>query len=372
MTPDCAEHGVDRRRGQPAAPDRVAERVGLRRPSRPHRHHRLAAGEAARHPAELARVPEAFQIEQHDLRLVVVLPELQQVVPRDVRPVAGRDERRDAEATAYGAGEDRPAERPALAEEADRRPTRHARRERGVERHLGIGVDDAQRVGPDDPHPVAPRASHELALPRDAVRPGLGVAARHHEHAGDPGGGAVVDHVQHAVGGHCDEREGDRLRHLGDGGVGRNSEHLLACLGGRLVHRRQATGEPALDHVPQQPVAERGRIAPGSHDHDGVGGDEPRHADRLRTVLAREPHRDRGVGRLDVEGQRHDTVIEMTSRVIAGLFESGEHAPVVGQHLGDEARDPALSGGDRQVLEHDRPESAALVVVAHHERHLGV
>ena len=44
---------------------------------------------------------------------------------------------------------------------------------------------------------------------------------------------------------------------------------------------------------------------------------------------------------------------------------------VLGEHLGDEAREAALAGGRGEVLEQDRPETPALVVVAHDERDLG-
>ena len=42
--------------------------------------------------------------------------------------------------------------------------------DRGAQPRPGIGVDDTERVGPDEPHPVFPDRRHQVPLLLDAVR----------------------------------------------------------------------------------------------------------------------------------------------------------------------------------------------------------
>ncbi len=83
------------------------------------REDRLAARDPAGDAREPPRVPERLDVEQDRLGRRVVLPPLEQVVRRDVRLVADRDERRQAEAARDRRLEEREAERAALRREAD-------------------------------------------------------------------------------------------------------------------------------------------------------------------------------------------------------------------------------------------------------------
>ena len=69
----------------------VAGRAALQREDR------LPSGDPTGEPAEPARIAERLEVEEHDVRLVVVLPPLEQVVRGDVRLVPDRDERGEAE-----------------------------------------------------------------------------------------------------------------------------------------------------------------------------------------------------------------------------------------------------------------------------------
>jgi hypothetical protein len=88
-------------------------------------------------------------------------------------------------------------------------------------------------------------------------------------------------------------------------------------------------------------------------------------------VLARGHHRQRPLGRVDVEGEVHDAVVDVAADLVARLGEDREHPPVLGQHLGDEAGDALLARGGGQVLQEHRAHAAALVGVGDVERHLG-
>ena len=82
-----------------------------------HREDRLLAGDAAGDLAEAARVAERLEVEHDQLRALVLLPVLEQVVGRHVRLVADRDERREAEAPLRRLLEQREPERAALRRE---------------------------------------------------------------------------------------------------------------------------------------------------------------------------------------------------------------------------------------------------------------
>ena len=194
------EHRVDglRRRGDLA--DRVAHRHTLGGATRAHRHDRLAQRDATSDPRELARVTDRLEVHHHDLGRVVLLPVLEEVVAGDVGAVAGADERRETEATVLDLLEDRGAERTGLAEEPGTSARRHQPREGGVELDAGVGVDDAERIGADQPQAVGPRQADELALPLATLLPRLGEA------------GGDDDQPVHALGRAVEDDVGDRRR----------------------------------------------------------------------------------------------------------------------------------------------------------------
>ncbi len=101
------------------------------------------------------------------------------------------------------------AEGTGLAEEAGPPARRHHRRQRGVQRHLGGGVDHAEAVGADQPQAVGAGQADQLALPLAALLPGLGEAAGDHDQPVDALGRAVEDDVLDRVGRHRDDRHVD-------------------------------------------------------------------------------------------------------------------------------------------------------------------
>ena len=187
----------------------VAHRHALRRTPGTHGDHRLDPRDPSGDPGELARVTDRLQVEQDHLGGVVLLPVLQEVVAGHVGAVAGADEGRQAEAAAAHLLQDRRAERAGLAEEAGPTARRHQRRQRGVQRHLRGGVDDAEAVGADQPQAVGARQPDQLALPLAALLAGLGEAAGDHDQAVHALGGAVEHDVLHRLGRHRDDRDVD-------------------------------------------------------------------------------------------------------------------------------------------------------------------
>jgi hypothetical protein len=181
-------------------------------------------------------------------------------------------------------------------------------------------------------------------------------------------GGTVEHHVLDGLGRHRDDRHVDlardvphRLprRHAGDR-VGVGVDHV------------DAPAEVAEDQVAHQGPAD-GVLAPaGADDGDRARREEPLDRGVLGPVLALLHHTDRGVGRVDAEDHLHHAVLEGALHLVAGVLERVDHRLVVRQHLGDELLDAPLPAGLGQVLEQQLADAAALVLVLHQERHLGV
>ena len=117
------------------------------------------------------------------------------------------------------------------------------------------------------------------------------------------------------------------------------------------------------------PIDSSRRLAPMIG--DALGEEDRAHAARLGAVLARELDRLALLGRRDVEGHLDDAVLDVVRDLVARLLEDGEHLAVLRQHLGDEPVDAHLLRDGGQVLEHDRADALALVVVRDVEGDLG-
>jgi len=165
---------------------------------------RLALSQGSRDAGELARVADRLEVQADGHGAVVVDPVLQEVVARDVDPVAGGGEVRHPEAPAVGRGEHGDSQRATLREEAETAGPGHPRRERGVETDLRVGVDEAERVGADHAHPVLAGAPAQLLLALRAVVPALREPTRRDEEVPDALGRALVEDAEHTV-----RRDGD-------------------------------------------------------------------------------------------------------------------------------------------------------------------
>ncbi|CAM4232204.1 hypothetical protein NONI108955_15615 [Nocardia ninae] len=331
-----------------------------------HRDDRLGPGHPARDPGELARVTETLQVEQHHIGIRVGVPILEQVVAGHVGAVAGRHERRQPEIPGRGLTEDGRPQRPGLTEEPDPPAAGQHRCQRRVERHLRIGVHDAERARPDHPHPVSACGGDQLLLGRPAGHTGRVEAGGEHDKPLDALGHTVVQHRADRLRRHRYHREVDLVGDLPHRRVGTHAAHRAPI----RIHREHRT----LEHTGQQVVQHRAAHPAGARcraDHRHRSRSEQiAHAARLGGPLARIPHGEQGFGGIDGEFQVQHRPVPAALHLIARVPEDRHHGGVLREHLGDEGLDLVLRGGTGQVLQQNRAEPAALMRVGHHERDL--
>ena len=294
--PEHRVHGLRRRRD---LADRVTHRHTLRRPPGPDRDDRLAQRDPAGDPRELARVADRLEVHHHDLGRVVLLPVLQEVVAGDVGAVAGADERREPEPPVADLLEDGGAQGTGLAEEAGPAARRHHPGERRVQRHRGIGVDDAERVGADEAQAVGAGQPDQPSLPLPPLLTRLGEAGGDDDQAVHALGRAVEHHVGHRVGGDGHDRHVDVVGDVADRLVRRHAGHRRRA----RVDRVDPTGEVAGDQVADQRLADRVLAATGADHRHRARVEEPVDRGGLGLVLAA-PHRARPACRWGRSGTR--------------------------------------------------------------------
>ena len=145
---------------------------------------------------ELARVAEGLGVHGDDPGVLVVLPELQQVVARDVGLVAQRHEPRQSDRHLRGKLQHRCAQRTRLQRDSDAARWKIDWHERSV--HLGgpgnLTGGDAHAGRPDQPQAVAAGVGNQ----RSDVHIGA-VDGRHDHCAPHPFGDALLDHVGQGV-----------------------------------------------------------------------------------------------------------------------------------------------------------------------------
>ena len=340
-----------------AGPHRVAHRHALGGAAGLHRDHRLAARDPARDPAELARVADRLQVEQHDLGAVVVLPVLQEVVAGDVGAVAGRDERRQAEAAAGHVLQDRHAERAGLAEESGAPARRHHRRQRGVERVVGGGVDDAQRVGADEPQPVGAAHPHQLALQPPPVVAGLGEPGGDHHQPVDALVGAVEHHVGDRLGRYGDHGDVDVVGDVADPVVGRHAGDGVAAE--FTTYTRPWKSPSTRLRTRRCPTVSVRRLAPTTAT---LPASKKRWIDAVSARCSRADITswEVTVGSME-KWQLDDPVGEPATDAVAGVAEDLLHAGVLREDLGDELLHAQLPADLGEVLEQQLTDPAVLV-----------
>ena len=233
-----------------------------RRPAALDDHYRLAAGDPAGDAGELARVAEGLQVEHADRGLAVGLPVLEDVVAGEVGLVPDGDERGDPHPAGAGELDSGDAEGSALRHQPDGPGRRQAGGEGGVEADSRRGVEDAEAVGADQPHPRLAADVEQLPLPAATLLAHLGEAGGDHDQRLDAGGGALAGDLHHLGGGNGDHRQ---LGRRGQGPDRRVGGHRLDHRGGP-VDRVDRSLEIAVEQVPEDAAADRGGGA-GSADH---------------------------------------------------------------------------------------------------------
>ncbi len=346
---------------------RAAARTG-RGAATLHRHDRLAAGDTAGQPGELARVPERFEVQQDHVGVGVLVPVLDEVVAAHVGLVAHRHERRDAEPDLTGLGEQLDSEPTGLRRERDPAGNGRERREGGVEADVVAGVDDAHAVRADHPHAVRAGQLDELPLRRRRAGAQLREPGRDDHEPGHLLRHAVASDVEDVRGRHRDDHQVDLVGDVAHLRVGAHPGDR----GGVRVDRVDGTGEVALEEVAEQRVTDRPRGAAGTHDRHRARREQPIDGTGLRDVLTGLLHLHRRGRRRDGERHLDRPAVEMAFDLEARVGEDAEHLSIVGEGRRHEPADPELTGDGGEVLEQDRAESAPLLVVLDGEGHLGV
>ena len=244
---------------RPRGPDAGARGAALEREDR------LAASEPARDARERARVPERFEIEDDELGLVVVLPPLEQVVRGDVRLVADRDERREAEAPLGSLLEQRQPERAALRGECDRARRERPRTEGCVEaepRHR-----NPKAVWADEPAAVRADEVEQALLALTALGADLGEAGRDDAECLHAARERRLGRVEHERPGQADDCEVGHLGQVRHRFVGGHTADRL----GISVDRIGGADEIRCENVPEELAADRAAATRGAD-----------HGDRLR------------------------------------------------------------------------------------------
>ena len=121
-----------------------------------HRHDRFRRRHAPGDPSQLARVAERLGVQGDHVGRLVVLPELEQVVGREVALVAERHEPRQTEMERVGETQQRLPSVPDCIEIATLPGGTRHRHERGLQHGLGPRRGDPEARRADDPQAVAP------------------------------------------------------------------------------------------------------------------------------------------------------------------------------------------------------------------------
>ena len=226
-------------------------------------------------------------------------------------------------------------------------------REAGIEADPWVGVDDAHRLGADDPHSRLTGGRHEFCLRsvpwgRGALKPvAITSIARTPRHR------AVLDDARHRVDARGDHRQVDRDRGRGDAGIGLDALDLLR-LGMHGVDRpvNPASRRLRSTTCPMDPGR---RLAPTTAIFDGYISAATDRASLARS-RAPSPSRWRRWVRCRTPSSPH-------RRTYVGTVDSPprqgvDHPSVVEEHLGVERRDVVLPGDGGQMLRRYRADTA--------------
>ena len=210
---------------------------------------RLAFAAAA---ARRARVLDRFHIEKEQRDAFVLEHRLGEVGDRDVGFVAGRMDMAHAQALLHRERVDRLRVGAALAHDRERAVARLGLVEDGgeVRHHAGGEIGESLAVGPDEPHPGAPRRVDERVLNPQPLRPGFAEAGGHHH--GDL-------HARRRAGLHRPHRV--LARHGDDRELGRLRQVLEPREGAQALHRAARPGSPGRWRRGSRSAAGRGSAA---------------------------------------------------------------------------------------------------------------
>ena len=256
------------------------QRAGVRRrrprararPPRLDRQHRLGPRHPPRHAAELARVAEGLQVQRDDLGRGVLLPVLQDVVARQVRLVAQRDERATARSRGATCRRSPPPRTPRSGRRSRRCPTgTSARPNVPVSATAGSVLTTPIEFGPTSRIPVDRHASSSSASRAAPSAPASANPAVMTTSAGDARRGALARDRRHGLRRHGDDRQVDRPGRVRD----RRRRAARADEVRVRVDRVELAAEAVVERVPERRAAEGVRPARGADHRDGARPQHP-------------------------------------------------------------------------------------------------
>ena len=327
---------------------------------------RFLGGNAARYATELGRVTERLEVEGNYVRALVRLPVLKEIVTGQVRLVAGRYERGQADPVTPGKVEGGDAECATLGGEAHPAGRRRAGREARVQRDGRVGVDHAEAVGTHEAHAGGP--AHGDAARADARSPASPTSENPADRttraptpaaaqsratsttwaAGTPmtASSRLGDIAQRGVG-----RQAFNRRGVGIDGVDLPRE----AAGDQVRHDRRpdAAGSPRRAHHGDRPGAQHVR-------HSGHGG----------RALALLEQATAGRGQAGREGDLELARLRANFNRESGLAKRPDHPAVAGQHRGGELAHILGGRSLGELGEQEGGYATALPVICHGERDL--
>ena len=226
---------------------------------------------------------------------------------------------------------------------------------------------DAEAVGADQPAAVRAHEREQRVLARRALGAGLGESGGDHAQRPYAAAERGLGRLDHALGRHGDDRQVERVRHVGDRGVGAHARDRLGVRVDRVRRAREVAGHD----VAEQLAADRAPPRRGAHDGHAGGREERRQRGGDGQVVAAVDALEVAGGRLDRQRHLGDAALVLALDLEARALEDAQHRAVVGQHLREEAADPHLAGLLRELLEQPRADALALQLVGDRERDLG-
>ena len=205
------------------------------------------------------------------------------------------------------------------------------------------------------------------ALEDGALGAHLLEAGRDHDRGRDPGGGRVAQGVEDARGRHGDDGQVDPVGQVGEPRARRDPGHDVTA---RVDHVQRA-GVPARQDGAQDGGADAGAVPAYAGHGDAARVEQGRERPGLGAALA-------GIGGRDGARRGRDAHLDadasrprLAGDLEAGVEEDAEHRAVLGEHLGDEAADPQVAAGGREVLQEQAAEAASVLLLVDQEGDLG-
>ncbi len=225
----------------------------------PHLHHHDGL---SRDPGGLERRDEAggfadaLGVDGDDIRVRIPHHPADHLADGDVRLVARGDAERRAQAALARQGEQMRPIGARLADDADParrwKPAFQAGGERPVEPHAVI--EQAERVRPQQPHPMRPRQVRHLGLQRRAVAAHLGKPGGEHDRGLHAARAQLLDGRDRSLGRDRDDGDIRRFGHVSDARIGRQPLDFRSV----RIDRDDAAAKPALQHVGDRAAADPG------------------------------------------------------------------------------------------------------------------